>query len=124
MPDCEMNMRDCDGLKGVLEKMFDDPHCDLILNKAHGGQAETDAGRKLYEIVPEGCIVVEFGTPGYSNLSDAIPWVMEVFRFIHQETFCPPKWKAAWLENYPHICEFLKIKDGKRKQCDGRKICL
>jgi hypothetical protein len=108
MPDCEMNMRDCDGLKGVLEKMFDDPHCDLILNKAHGGQAETDAGRKLYEIVPEGCIVVEFGTPGYSNLSDAIPWVMEVFRFIHQETFCPPKWKAAWLENYPHICEFLK----------------
>ena len=109
MTDCEMNMHDCDGLKGVLEKMFDDPHCDLILNKAHGGQAETDAGRKLYEIVPEGCIVVEVGTPGYSNLADSIPWVMEVFRFLHlNNNLCPTDWDTSWPAQYPHIWKIFK----------------
>ena len=109
MTDCGMSTTACPLLKVLLGKMFVDETCDLIINKAHGGQAETDAGEKLYEIVPQGCIVVEVGTPGYSNLANAIPWVMEVFRFIHEINMCPDAWDDGWPSKYPHIWIILKM---------------
>jgi hypothetical protein len=81
---CDGALNDCEGLKDVLGYMFNAGECKLILNKSHGGSSDAESGtfRQLYVKVPEKVIVIEVGSPGYSNWGHAIPWVMEVIRLI------------------------------------------
>ena len=116
---CSGARKDCTGLEGVLQKMFDyDNDCELILNKSHGGSSDVETGtyRRLYTKVPPNVTVIEVGSHGYSNWGHAIPWVMEVIRLIHEHILvdgvmdCPP-WPdiGEWITiDYPHIKELLE----------------